>query len=610
MSKENKICQDEINDIYEAFECFKARFLKDQKSIFSNNKIFTSKNLEKIIQGFVNNPDESDSSFDEKIKKQLKNEENVHELFAHIIWLWSLVASDMKQKSKQADVNKWLSDSNKIKENNKFFFNHGIMSTGQYHKTNKPAELIYIIRFLEKVLDEKTDDYVDIIKKGVDSSSEKEKVKIGTSSKKVAMYNILLHLIDPNNYSSIASFGHKERIVNFFASHFDITFDTDDLDNKFKIVWDKCNEEFGDNYPYEWNELYKDKPFNKLDFYHKELIILWKSEIILESKNMILHGAPGTGKTYSVESSIKNRLDFEKESDANKQFKLVQFHPSYSYEDFIDGVKPSGIDNNGNLKFELVNGEFKNMCIDAFKELVRFNNLTEDEKKNSKIKKFYFVADEVNRAELSRVFGELLLCLEEDKRLSLKDDKLIGTKIKTQSSSLWKKEHAVVILDSDEKIAQLDENREYILEDDKKYNFYFGVPENLYFIGTMNDIDKSVDSFDMALRRRFFWKHFACDYDVVYEKLQTEDNIDDYIKICKKLNQYITSEKGFNLGSSYELGHSYFMKISKINHTQINKLWDNHIASLLKEYLRSEFTENEIYEEIDKAKKIFKLEQK
>ncbi len=234
------------------------------------------------------------------------------------------------------------------------------------------------------------------------------------------------------------------------------------------------------------------------------------------------------------------------------------------------------------MKFELVNGHFKDMCIDAAIELK--NNY-----KNPK--KFYFIADEINRAELSRVFGELLLCLEEDKRLNYDGKIWCGTKVKTQNSNLWEKEHAVII------------------EDDE---YYFGVPSNLYFIGTMNDIDRSVDSFDMALRRRFFWKHYRCDYDVIYEHFRIAKgnyptNIDEYIKICKNLNDKITTDKGFNLGDSYELGHSYFIKIDNINNTQLKKLWDNHISPLLKEYLRSELSQNEIDKKLFEIEKDFKL---
>ena len=132
----------EITDIYGGFNRFKEIFLVDKKSIFSDNKVYTAENLNKIIDGFAKNPDESDSGFDEKIKKQLGNTPEVHELFAHIIWLWSLVASDMKQESKIHDINKWLSEQNKFTKESPYSFNHGIMSTGQYHKTNKPLELV------------------------------------------------------------------------------------------------------------------------------------------------------------------------------------------------------------------------------------------------------------------------------------------------------------------------------------------------------------------------------------------------------------------------------------------------------------------------------------
>lgn len=433
MSEEIKICANEVKDIYTGFEFFKIRFLQNKRSIFSDKEVFTKDNLKKIIDGFAKNPDESDNSFDEKIKKQLGNAPEVHELFAHIIWLWSLVASDMKQQSKVEDINKWLENGKKIDTNFILSFDHGIMSTGQYHKTNKPLELVYIIYFLDKVLQNEAttvEDYIQIIKNGVKDNIEPFEMSFENgTTRKVAMYNILLHLFNPSYYSSIASFNHKEKIVDFFSNQYDVKLEVhDDLDDKYFKVKKTCLERNAKEYPYKWDKIYNEYEFNKLDFYHPDIEKLWKSEIVLESKNMILHGAPGTGKTYSVENTIKNRLEFLKEQNHEKQFKLVQFHPSYSYEDFIDGIKPDGISENGNMKFKLVNGEFKKMCIEAAKEL---------KEKPINAKNFYFIADEVNRAELSRVFGELLLCLEEDKRLKYVNGKWEGTKVKTQNANLW-----------------------------------------------------------------------------------------------------------------------------------------------------------------------------
>ena len=211
-------------------------------------------------------------------------------------------------------------------------------------------------------------------------------------------------------------------------------------------------------------------------------------------------------------------------------------------------------------------------------------------------KKFYFVADEINRAELSRVFGELLLCLEEDKRLRFKDDKLIGTKIKTQNASLWQKEHAIVVLDKDGKITD---------GDGDSNQYYFGVPENLYFIGTMNDIDRSVDSFDMALRRRFVWKHYSYQKEVLEEHYFEKKGLENYLKQCEALNNYITSEKGFNLPEAYELGHYYFMNLKSFSEDSLKKLWDEKIAPLLTEYLRVNFEGKELVEKLECTKKIF-----
>lgn len=152
-----------------------------------------------------------------------------------------------------------------------------------------------------------------------------------------------------------------------------------------------------------------------------ELILLsgflWRyvnSKIVADadSPNVIIYGPPGTGKTWLV----LNNLDFVCQGDTSR-YEIVQFHPSFTYEDFIEGIKPKGVSKDGNIRFELVNGIFKNFCIKA---------------KNNPDKIFYFVVDEINRANLSSVFGETLSLLEKDYR-----DKGDGKNlIKTQYSAL------------------------------------------------------------------------------------------------------------------------------------------------------------------------------
>lgn len=313
---------------------------------------------------------------------------------------------------------------------------------------------------------------------------------------------------------------------------------------------------------------------------------LWKystSQAIADTNNpnVIMYGPPGTGKTYSV----LNSLDFVCQGDSSR-YEVLQFHPSFTYEDFIEGIKPKGVSKDGNIRFELVNGVFKNFCIKA---------------KNTPKKAFYFVVDEINRANLSAVFGETLSLLEKDYRHDGKSNKNL---LRTQYSTLIE---------------------DLIKEDKEKYKHLayfsdnnvvkFGVPENVFFIGMMNDVDKSIDAFDLALRRRFKWIRRDCNYEVIEEETRYRgkeefSNIGHYVKSCEKLNNYISNELG--LGKSYEFGHSFFMKISDISKRKeitpnnVEVLFNLYLRPTLKEYLRAIFAESELDNKLDEALSRFK----
>jgi 5-methylcytosine-specific restriction protein B len=292
--------------------------------------------------------------------------------------------------------------------------------------------------------------------------------------------------------------------------------------------------------------------------------------------NVILYGPPGTGKTYAVKQS----LDFICQGDRSR-YEFVQFHPSFTYEDFIDGIKPKGVTPDGNIKFELVDGIFKRFCKKA---------------KANPSKKFYFVVDEINRANLSSVFGETLLCLEKDYRHDVqnKNDENL---IKTQYSTLI------------EEMIKEDPAKEELAYHYQDGNAYFGVPSNVFFIGMMNDVDKSIDAFDLALRRRFKWIRKDCDYEVIAETKfkngEDFNNIDSYVKACRSLNDYINLQLG--LGKSYEFGHSFFMKIpamaskKEITTKNLENLFQLHLSPTLKEYLRAMFAESELDSKLENA---------
>ncbi|EIN8285079.1 AAA family ATPase [Campylobacter coli] len=285
-------------------------------------------------------------------------------------------------------------------------------------------------------------------------------------------------------------------------------------------------------------------------------------ELLKTHKNIIFHGIPGTGKTYTIVNNIKNIIKNE------NQMLITQFHPSFSYEDFIEGIKPAGIEN-GQLKLELKNGIFREFCDKAKEEEKEFLGELEKGNFNEALSDYgyFFIADEINRAELSRVFGELLYTLE------YRGEK---GKIKTQYASMRGDE-----------------------------DFY--VPENVFFLGTMNDLDKSIDSFDLALRRRFIWQEMTCDYDVIKNEIYAK-NIEEYAQTCENLNSKIRKD----IGEKYQLGHSYFLKIEfkddEIKNNDMKKLFSNRFEALLKEYLRSEYSEKDIQKHLDDLKKLFVIE--
>ncbi|MCJ8154841.1 AAA family ATPase [Chryseobacterium sp. SSA4.19] len=328
------------------------------------------------------------------------------------------------------------------------------------------------------------------------------------------------------------------------------------------------------------------------DSYANQIIVsrfLWKlaSSQSLFSKsnpNVILYGPPGTGKTYR----IKQDLEFLTKGDSSR-VKYIVFHPSYGYEDFIEGIKPCGVTENGNLKFELINGSFKEFCKLA---------------KSRPNEEFYFVVDEINRANLSAVFGETLVSLESSYRDVVSNNFNDRHLFSTQYSSY--QEH-------------LDEKKrlELAYEISETGSVLFGVPDNLYFIGMMNNVDKNIDSFDLALRRRFKWIYFGCDYDVIENvksnKGELFTNRLDYVDACKSLNEFISDSKYLGLGKSFEFGHSLYMKISTIEkqkHIQqksMDQIFREFLLPTLNEYLRAYYDESEIEKKSEEAQNYFKL---
>lgn len=403
------------------------------------------------------------------------------------------------------------------------------------------------------------------------------------------------------------------------------------------------------------------------------------SVMLIESKNLIFRGAPGTGKSYlakEIAADIVSNGYYEKytqlSEEQKKQVEFVQFHPSYDYSDFVEGLRPK-VNDDGTMGFELQDGIFKKFVararknyedsqksqetiekevsvqdammdffsgielgVDKFKTIngneftitsvddkyinisipgnatvnklslnmddirkmlesdVKFTKIkditaffgktfaiqaysydfaiykaikakkaiaTKGKAKQTELKKYIFIIDEINRGEISKIFGELFFAIDPGYRGK-------AGEISTQYANL----HA----NPDEK---------------------FYIPENVYIIGTMNDIDRSVDSFDFAMRRRFRFVELKADERLEMLSLLEDGELEDEaIRRMSALNKEIAAVEDLN--ENYQIGASYFLKLKTLTFDQ---LWTDYLQPLLREYVQGMYDEEGIMSRFAKA---------
>ena len=262
-------------------------------------------------------------------------------------------------------------------------------------------------------------------------------------------------------------------------------------------------------------------PFDEKQF--KEYL-----KLLLHNGNLILTGAPGTGKTFlakAMAASIVGQCSWEELSpEQKKRCGFVQFHPSYDYTDFVEGLRPAE-----DSSFIRRDGVFKDFC----KRALEVDG-----------KECVFIIDEINRGELSKIFGELFYSIEPDYR---------GTK-------------GTVMTQYNEMVKQ-----------DDVFKAGFFIPENVYIIGTMNDVDRGVEAMDFAVRRRFVWREITAE-----ESAKNMGITGDAYAKMEAVNKAL-SQAG--LSDAYHIGGAYFRKLQNEN---FGDLWTLRLKGVISEYFRGE----------------------
>lgn len=319
----------------------------------------------------------------------------------------------------------------------------------------------------------------------------------------------------------------------------------------FQNTWIKFSDELSKNITGKsysrLNDVEKGKLMNMLFIASTKETTTKNARDMLQTGNqaMIFYGPPGTGKTYQAKEVARELI-----AEGKGEQKLVQFHPNYSYQDFIGGIMPKLNMQSGNLSYILNKGVFYKFCEKAEKAEIAKNN---HESKS----KYIFIIDEINRADLSSVLGELMYALEHR-----------GEPVQIPNFGS------------------------------------FTIPKNVYIIGTMNSVDKSLVTFDLALRRRFLFFKLPPNMDVLNDWNDSLDNkfSDEDIESLKNKATAINDDLNKKLGlpQDYKIGQAYFMKIKdfstlngeeklEITPLSLERLWEYHIEPLLEEYLGAEF---------------------
>ena len=534
----------------DASQHWKEVALLSDGAVFAKEPVWTLPYLQDLKQYFIDQPDEGKDSFFVKLEKQLDTTESgVKQLAAEMLWVIYLCPDNITKLRKLGNIRLVWEWSGEPFSEDSDWLTDGVLggagNSGTGFNTNIPYELAFFIRIMIAFKSLAESERRELLSDGWKFGKWLEQIP---ECDRRQFRNMIVFLLFPDDSEHIFSGTKRREVVQKFTGKTGLL-SALEIDQELLNIRREKEKEYG---------------IRDLDFYASPLRELWQdpelengpepdqgdpkpeADTMRYPLNQILYGPPGTGKTWNTvnyamaiiedkplaelegegREKVKPRFDRLKK---NGQIEMVTFHQNFTYEDFIEGIRPvlAG-DESKNIEYKLHKGIFREIAERADKNRT---GQPDDPK-------YVLIIDEINRGNIAKIFGELITLIERSKRIG-GDDAATVTLPYSQDS--------------------------------------FGVPDNLYIIGTMNTADRSIALLDTALRRRFEFIEMMPDSKYV------SDNIDDVD--CKKLLNAMNDRIRFLLDREHQIGHTYFMDVKRITgKDSLAATFKNKIIPLLQEY--------------------------
>jgi len=537
----------EYGPVYKEYKNFEQLCLIENRSFFWPERniwrpVIIKEFKQRLIEGGIPG---KELSFEDKLEIQLRDaDKELWGLAAELYYVYFLPSGYIKPDTKYRAI-RWAARNGMLDtpQQSESIFKaqyHGFTRTSyKYH--SKFAQFHLLIDFALQI--KENPNRQELLENPLQVQNQLDSILQSIDDKWNRAYDMrhaILYMAFPDNYERIISTGDKQRIIETYKDQLSSPV-PEDIDETLLLV----REAIAPNYPNE------ERPF---DFY-KDVKSEWKPstqktirkkpetrEISVEpehidpdleqvlktvehSKNVILYGPPGTGKTYIAKKVAEALTE-------PQYIRWVTFHQNYSYEDFVEGLRPViSEENTEGIAYQIIPGVFRQICTRAVK---------------NPYNQYVLIIDEINRGNIAKVMGELITLLEEDKRNGQPNEISV----------------------------QLPYSQEL-----------FTVPANLYVIGTMNTADRSIALLDVALRRRFAFVEIkprsSILNGIVIETEEASIMLDD---LLENLNEFITK----HIDGDHQIGHSYFMGVASEEESQRLErflyVWKNQIYPLLEEY--------------------------